>query len=81
MALSTATGGSAASSSATLTGGPTDGVIVSHDELSRAKGLYYAMAGWDELGRPRPAKLVELDLGWLCEEGIERSQTELREAS
>ena len=56
-----------------LTGGPTDGVVVSHEELNRAKALYYAMAGWDQMGRPSTAKLVELDLGWLCEEGVERS--------
>jgi len=24
--------------------------------------------GWDEKGRPTPAKLHELDLGWLAEE-------------
>ena len=48
-----------------LRGGPTDGVFVSSNELDDAKAMYYAMAGWDERGRPRRAKLEELGLGWL----------------
>jgi aldehyde:ferredoxin oxidoreductase len=51
-----------------LRGGPTDGVFVSDDELNEAKALYYAMAGWDESGRPRRAKLEELGLGWVSTE-------------
>jgi len=50
-----------------LVGGPTDGVFVPQEELDNAKALYYAMAGWDEKGRPRWATLVELDLEWLAE--------------
>ena len=52
---------------APLCGGPTDGVSVSKGELESAKALYYAMAGWDERGHPRRAKLEELELGWLNE--------------
>jgi aldehyde:ferredoxin oxidoreductase len=33
--------------------------------LEDAKKLYYAMMGWSETGVPTPAKLHELDLGWL----------------
>ncbi len=49
-----------------LCGGPTDGVLVSDDELNEAKALYYEMAGWDERGRPRRGKLIELGLDWVC---------------
>jgi len=52
---------------APLRGGPTDGVCVSQGELENAKSLYYAMAGWDERGRPQRAKLEELRLGWVSE--------------
>ena len=50
-----------------LQGGPTDGVVVTDEELERAKALYYRMAGWDENGRPNRAKLEELGLGWLAD--------------
>jgi len=50
-----------------LQGGPTDGVVVTDEELERAKALYYRMAGWDEYGRPNRAKLSELGLGWLAD--------------
>jgi len=52
---------------APLQGGPTDGVIVTDDELEQAKTLYYQMAGWDENGQPTRAKLEELGLGWLAD--------------
>ena len=51
---------------APLLGGPTNGVYVSAAELDDAKALYYAMAGWDEEGRPCRAKLVELALEEFC---------------
>jgi aldehyde:ferredoxin oxidoreductase len=50
---------------APLRGGPTDGISVSDVQLEEAKALYYAMAGWDEHGRPRRSKLVELGLDWV----------------
>lgn len=50
-----------------LQGGPTDGVVVTDEELEQAKALYYRMAGWDENGRPNRAKLEELGLGWLAD--------------
>ena len=50
-----------------LQGGPTDGVVVTDEELEQAKALYYRMAGWDETGRPNRAKLEELGLGWLAD--------------
>ncbi len=49
-----------------LQGGPTDGIVVTDEELEQAKALYYRMAGWDENGRPNRAKLEELGLGWVA---------------
>jgi len=51
-----------------LTGGPSDGVAVTAEEVEAAKRLYYRMAGWDENGRPTRAKLEELALGWVADE-------------
>jgi aldehyde:ferredoxin oxidoreductase len=45
-----------------LKGGATDGVFVTEKEFEEAKALYYAMAGWDEEGRPRQSKLDELGI-------------------
>jgi len=56
-----------------LQGGPTDGVVVTDEELEQAKALYYRMAGWDENGRPTRAKLEELGLSWLADE-LSKSQ-------
>jgi aldehyde:ferredoxin oxidoreductase len=47
-----------------LQGGSSDGVSVSRDEVEAAKVMYFAMAGWDEEGRPTRAKLEELGLSW-----------------
>ncbi|MBN1485148.1 MAG: aldehyde ferredoxin oxidoreductase family protein [Chloroflexia bacterium] len=47
-----------------LQGGASDGLALDRQELERARSLYYAMAGWDEDGRPTPATLQELGLGW-----------------
>lgn len=51
-----------------LKGGPTDGVSVAEQEIEEAKAKYYAMAGWDERGRPTRPKLEELSLGWVADE-------------
>lgn len=47
-----------------LIGGPTDGVMISDEELNEAKKTYYEMAGWDRDGVPRKSKLTELGLNW-----------------
>jgi len=51
-----------------LSGGPSDGVAVSKEEMGFAVPAYYAMCGWDSEGRPARPKLEELGLGWLAEE-------------
>jgi aldehyde:ferredoxin oxidoreductase len=51
-----------------LKGGASDGVIVTEEEVEAAKDLYFEMAGWDENGKPRRAKLEELALGWVADE-------------
>jgi aldehyde:ferredoxin oxidoreductase len=48
-----------------LTGGVSDGMRVSEEEIEWAKDLYYRMAGWDvETGNPTPERLEELGIGW-----------------
>ncbi|MBI2940271.1 MAG: aldehyde ferredoxin oxidoreductase family protein [Chloroflexi bacterium] len=47
-----------------LENGPLEGQALDRDEVQRAITLYYQMMGWDEQGRPTPAKLAELDLEW-----------------
>jgi aldehyde:ferredoxin oxidoreductase len=44
--------------------GPLAGKKIDRDEFKQAIQLYYQMMGWDHEGRPTPAKLVELSLGW-----------------
>lgn len=51
-----------------LTGGPSDGVAVTEEEMAAALSSYYAMCGWDAEGRPTRAKLEELGLGWVADE-------------
>jgi aldehyde:ferredoxin oxidoreductase len=51
-----------------LRGGASDGVIVTLEEIEAAKDVYFEMAGWDQDGKPRRAKLEELALGWVAEE-------------
>jgi aldehyde:ferredoxin oxidoreductase len=51
-----------------LTGGESDGVAVTPEEVAEAKATYYRMAGWDERGRPTREKLEELALGWVADE-------------
>ncbi len=49
-----------------LVGGASDGVAVTREELAAALDDYYELCGWDiATGNPTPAKLQELDLGWL----------------
>jgi aldehyde:ferredoxin oxidoreductase len=52
-----------------LKGGKSDGVVVTVEEVEAAKALYYRMAGWDVDGKPTRAKLEELALGWVADEG------------
>jgi len=49
-----------------LTGGPSDGIAVTEEEMDAALPTYYAMCGWDAEGRPTRAKLEELGLAWLA---------------
>jgi aldehyde:ferredoxin oxidoreductase len=47
--------------------GASDGISLNREEIEAARKLYYAMAGWDEYGRPKRATLEELSLGWLAD--------------
>ena len=47
--------------------GPLKGQRIDPDRMKKAIQLYYEMMGWDEQGRPLPAKLHDLSLGWLME--------------
>ena len=50
-----------------LKGGASDGVSVTRKELDDALDMYYEMCGWDvATGKPTPAKLEELGLGWMA---------------
>jgi aldehyde:ferredoxin oxidoreductase len=52
-----------------LTGGKSDGLFVTVEELERAKDQYYEMAGWDiTTGNPTRSRLIELGLDWLIDE-------------
>lgn len=52
-----------------LTGGKSDGMFVTVEEVERAKDTYYAMAGWDVgTGMPLRGKLEELGIGWVADE-------------
>lgn len=51
-----------------LEGGASDGIALTMGEVEAARTTYYAMAGWDESGRPTRAKLEELALGWVADE-------------
>jgi aldehyde:ferredoxin oxidoreductase len=53
----------------TLTGGASDGITLSREEIEAAKDLYYEMAGWDpDTGFPTRKKLEDLDLDWVADE-------------
>lgn len=52
-----------------LQGGKTEGLQITEDEISRAKGMYYELAGWDiESGNPSTETLERLGLGWASDE-------------
>lgn len=52
----------------TLTGGASDGIRLTLDELEQAKDVYYEMAGWDkESGIPERGTLEALKLGWVAD--------------
>jgi aldehyde:ferredoxin oxidoreductase len=49
-----------------LQGGPMEGAKIDREEFKKALECYYQMAGWDPCtGIPLPAKLEELDIGWI----------------
>lgn len=51
-----------------LVGGKSDGLLVTEEEVERAKDWYYAMAGWEVgTGTPTRAKLESLGLGWVAD--------------
>ncbi|MFH2132514.1 MAG: aldehyde ferredoxin oxidoreductase family protein [bacterium] len=50
-----------------LPDGPLKGQAIDPIAFRKAIDLYYAISGWDKNGKPTPAKLVELNLGWLLE--------------
>ena len=47
--------------------GPLAAKWMDHKVFNRARVTYYHMMGWDDLGRPTPSRLSELDLGWARE--------------
>ena len=50
-----------------LTGGPSDGLHVTEEEMEQALDRYYAMAGWDGIsGMPTMASLEKYGLAGLC---------------
>jgi aldehyde:ferredoxin oxidoreductase len=51
-----------------LQDGPTAGSRLDMEAWQEDKALYYAMMGWDSRGYPTPAKLHELELGWVVDE-------------
>ena len=50
-----------------LTGGRSDGIAVTEEEMAAALPTYYAMCGWDAEGRPTRAKLEELGIAWVAD--------------
>jgi aldehyde:ferredoxin oxidoreductase len=51
-----------------LTGGPSDGIALTDEEIENAKDLYYQEAGWEvTTGMPTRQKLEELDLAWVAD--------------
>jgi aldehyde:ferredoxin oxidoreductase len=51
-----------------LTGGRSDGIAVTGEEMDAALPTYYAMCGWDAEGRPTRVKLEELGIGWVADQ-------------
>ena len=51
-----------------LTGGASDGVHLTMEELEQAKSDYYEMAGWDQVsGAPTRSKLDDLGFAWVAD--------------
>ncbi len=50
-----------------LVGGAADGTKLGEEEIANAVRRYYEIAGWDEMGVPKPETLDALGLGWLEE--------------
>jgi len=51
-----------------LVGGPSDGLLVTTEEIENAKDKYYQMAGWDvATGKPTREKLEQLGLAWVAD--------------
>jgi len=50
-----------------LVGGPSEGFVVTEEEMAAAIPTYYAMCGWDAEGRPARAKLEELGIAWVAD--------------
>ncbi len=48
------------------TSGALNKTSVNHEDLQRAKLLYYGMMGWTEQGVPKQSKLEELDIAWVA---------------
>ncbi len=48
--------------------GPIKGQYIDKQDFRKAIDLYYEMSGWDEDGRPKRSKLIELNLEWLMED-------------
>ena len=52
-----------------LTGGASDGVHLTEEEMDQALKMYYQMAGWQpETGGPSRQKLEDLGLGWTADQ-------------
>jgi aldehyde:ferredoxin oxidoreductase len=51
-----------------LSGGRSDGIAVTEEEMDAALPIYYAMCGWDTEGRPTRVKLEELGIAWVADE-------------
>ncbi len=52
-----------------LSGGASDGIALSEEEIEAAKDAYYRMSGWDVAsGIPTRARLEALGLGWVADQ-------------
>lgn len=52
----------------TLTKENSEDAVIDENELNQAIDLLYEMMNWDKNGRPRKAKLHELDVSWVIDE-------------
>lgn len=50
-----------------MASGGTKGKVIDEFEYRRALATYYGLIGWDENGKPKESKLLELDLEWVNE--------------